>query len=277
MASPPPKKSSPSSEHQPHQPAGAGAPKVAEATSSKLAHQAREATTAMAVAEGRLEKATAAMKKASQMNDDANTAELEAKKAQEAAMKTVRTAKDRRAAYYNRAKGEPGGVSQPKLKEADEVIRKAERSSAMAVAKWQRAKEETPKKAQAAKEAATLVKGAEAAELEAANAATAVEVAMAEQKQKDEQTQREFQRLKEKQKRLQEQMAEKVAETKKAREDRLGKMDVTTAKEVETMKAHESRMAESVHAIASQVGETREELQAHKASAKAATNFAGKH
>jgi len=250
--------------HQPHQPAIASAPKVTEATSAERAHQARDATNAMAGAEGRLDRAKAAMNKASQVYDDARKEELVAKKAQEAALKAVRVAKDRRAAYYKRAQGESGGVSQPKLKEADEAIRKAERSYAMAGAKWQRVKAETPKKAQVVKDVAAVVKEAEAAKLEAANAAKAVEVAMAEQKRKDEQSQRDFRRLQEKQTQLQTQKAEKVAELKRAHQDRVGKKDRATAKEVESMKARESRLAESVHEIASKVGESREELQAHK-------------
>lgn len=107
---------------QPHQPAAASVPKA------QLTHQVRDATRGMAGAEARVEKATTAMKAASHILDGAKQAELDAKKEQEAALKAVRVAKDRRMAYYNRAKGEPGGVSQPRLKEADEVIRKAERS-----------------------------------------------------------------------------------------------------------------------------------------------------
>lgn len=265
------------SEHQPHQPAAAGAHKVTQATTPQLAHESKDAAKAMAAADSRLERASAAMKKANEIYDDTRKAELGAKKEQEAALKAVRGAKDRRAAYYKRSKGEPGGVSPLKLKEADEAIRKAERSYALAVAKWQRAKDETPKKAQVVKEAAAAVKEAEAGRLEAAKATKAVEVAMAGQKQKDEQAQREIHRLEEKQAQLQTQKADKVAELKKAHEDRLGKKVVATAKEVEAMKAHERHLEESLHTIASKVGESRKELEAQRATGKAGPSSAAVH
>lgn len=147
----------------------------------------------------------------------------------------------------------------------------------MALTKWQRAKEEIPRKEQLLREAGTVVKEAEAAKLEAAKAAKAAEVALAEQSRRGEQAQREFQRLKERQTRPQEQLAEKVVEAKEARQDRLGKKDGTTAKQVEAMKAHESHLAESVHAITSKVGESREELEAHRVSGQAGPSSSVSH
>jgi len=202
--------------------------------------------------------ATAAMTKASQILDDARKVELDAKKVQEAARKVVQAAKNRRATSHDPVK----------KKEADEAVHAAEQSYATATAKLQHSKELTPKKEQALKGATAVAKEAEATKLEATKTAMAVEVAVAEQKQKDEQAQREFQRLKERQLRLQKQMLTKVAEIKKARQDRLGKKGRATEKDIQAMKAHESHLAESLHAITSTIGESRKELQAHKPKGK---------
>lgn len=207
--------------------------------------------------------ATAAMKKASQTYDDAKAAELGARKELEAARNAVRAAKDRRASCHKHP------TAESKRKEAEEAVHKAERSYATAAAKLQRAKEFTPKKERLLKESAAAVKKAEATKLEATKTAMALEVAVAEQRQKDEQAKREFQRLREKQMRFQKQMTAKVAEIKKARQDRLAKKGRATAGEVQAMQAHENRLTETLHGIASKIAETRKELKAHTATGKA--------
>lgn len=264
---------SPKEHHASHTPGNrrhvASAHTALEVTSQTIAHESKEATKALAGAERRLKKARSAAKKADQNYENSRKAEQSAKKLRAAALKVMRAAKGRRAADYRRAKAGSGG-SPLNLKKADTAIRKAEWRLDNAGARWMRAKEAGPIQAQAVREAAAVVKGAEEAMGEATDSVEMVEEAMRKQKLDNEQAHQEWLRLKEEHAKLQEEKVEKKAAMKKARRDRIGKTtEGATAKEIQLMKAYESRLDESMHAIAGKAKASRDEVQAHKHRRKA--------
>jgi len=228
------------------------------ASGRELAHEMKDSRKQVENAERMLEKAQAGLKKANSSYNIAKKAENAAHQQRDSALQALHEAKDE----YKHATSAPSGTSAGS-KAADEAIRKTNRSYEMAVAKWQRAKDDIPKKAQAVKDAAAEVKTAEAAKHEAANGVKAIEVATREQKKNDDRAQLQVQHLKNTQSKLEEQKKEKVAEYKQARKDRMAKKGATPNK-VQAMKAHEERLVQSMQDIVTKAKESRAELKTQK-------------
>jgi len=232
------------------------------ASGRELAHEMKDSRKQVENAERMLAKAQAGLKKANASYNIAKEAANAAKQQRDSALQALHESKDE----YKHAKSDPS-VTAAVAKAADEAIRKANRSYEMAAAKWQRSKDDIPKKGQAVKDATAEAKKAEAAKQEAANGVKAIEMATREQQKNDDRAQSQVQHLKNTQSKLEEQKKEKVAEYKQARKDRLTKQGATQNK-VQAMKAHEERLVQSVHDIATKSKESRAELKTQKSGSQ---------
>jgi len=243
-------KPEPDAHHATHQ-----AEKFKPSSGRELAHEMRDSRKLVENAERMLEKARAGLKKANSSYNIAKREETAAHQQRDSALEALHKARDE----YKHATSAPSGTSAGS-KAADGAIRKTNRSYELAAAKWQRAKDDIPKRAQAVKDAAAEVKNAEAAKHEAANGVKAIEMATREQQKNADRAQLQAQHLKNTQSKLEELKKERVAEYKQARKDRLAKNGATPNK-VQAMKAHEERLVQSVHDIATKAKESRAELK----------------